>query len=96
MVDIVCRRSNTAYNQLRNAGVTIRRPGGTIYAFPHAPNGHSGEELAELCLSKGLGIIPGSAFGAPNNVRITVDKYPQVLDRGLHILIRAMHELEDK
>ena len=84
-----------AYFRLKEAGVKIVQPGGTIYAFPKVPKGHSGEELAEICLANGLGIIPGRAFGAPNHVRITVDKPIKILDAGLDILIKSIEELKE-
>lgn len=56
---------------LLTAGVkSCSKPKGSFYLFPSLPDGVDDIKLAEQLVSRGVLVIPGSAFGAPGYVRV--------------------------
>src|SRR5690606_33970542 len=60
------RRRDYFVRRLNEMGLTCHLPGGTFYAFPSVGStGFTEKEFAvELLKSKGVAVVPGSAFGA--------------------------------
>ena len=59
-------------------GITCRKPHGAFYLFPNveravAANGfsHVDEWVKALLEQEKVALVPGSAFGAPNNIRLS-------------------------
>jgi LL-diaminopimelate aminotransferase len=75
---IYARRRDMVCDALRQIGVEVTPPGGTIYVWAPVPDGHSSVSYCELVLEEsGVVISPGSAYG-PNGegffrISLTID-----------------------
>jgi aspartate aminotransferase len=85
-------RHQLIYDGLRAIpGVECHPADGTFYIFPNVkkiierlPNIHSDIELAELLLNKaGLAVIPGSAFGDPECIRLSFATSSEIIQKAL-------------
>ena len=47
---------------LKPLGITYRRPTGGVYVWCNLPPGMDGRKVADLCMKRGLSIIPGDVF----------------------------------
>lgn len=67
-----CRRDRVVA-ALDAMGLPVARPQGAFYAFPSiAGTGMGDEEFCERAVSEaGVGLVPGSSFGAPGHVRLS-------------------------
>jgi LL-diaminopimelate aminotransferase len=66
MVDVYARRRDLVCDALREIGVDVAPPKGTIYVWAPVPEGHTSASYCELVLEEsGVVISPGSAYG-PN------------------------------
>ena len=73
MVEIYRRRRDRVVDGLRAMGLPTRRPRGAFYAFPDiTATGMDDEEFCERAIVEaGVGLVPGSCFGAPGHVRLS-------------------------
>jgi LL-diaminopimelate aminotransferase len=63
---IYARRRDLVVDALREIGVRVDPPKGTIYVWAPVPDGHTSESFAELVLSEAAVVVsPGSMYG-PN------------------------------
>ncbi len=80
-------------------GVRCPNPGGAFYVFPDVSGWYSGDikgsdALAEVLLEKyGVGVTPGSGFGADNCIRMSYATSMEVIKGGLERLSRAANDL---
>lgn len=80
-------------------GVRCPMPGGAFYAFPDVSGWMKGDirgsdKLAEVLLERyGLGVIPGSGFGADSCLRLSYATSMQVIEGGLERLRKAAADL---
>ena len=80
-------------------GVRCPNPGGAFYVFPDVSGWYSGDikgsdTLAEVLLEKyGVGVTPGSGFGADNCIRMSYATSMEVIKGGLERLARAASDL---
>ena len=66
MVDVYARRRDLVCDALREIGVDVAPPKGTIYVWAPVPDGHTSASYCEMVLEEsGVVISPGSAYG-PN------------------------------
>jgi len=66
MVDVYARRRDLVCGALREIGVDVTPPKGTIYVWAPVPEGHTSASYCEMVLEEsGVVISPGSAYG-PN------------------------------
>ena len=72
----------------RKRGLPVARPQGAFYAFPSiAGTGMGDEEFCERAVSEaGVGLVPGSSFGAPGHVRLSFCVSDNELDLALERL----------
>ncbi|HYU60580.1 MAG TPA: LL-diaminopimelate aminotransferase [Solirubrobacterales bacterium] len=64
MNEIYARRRDLVVRTLREIGVPVRPPKGTIYIWAPVPEGHSSTSFAELVLEEAAVIVsPGSMYG---------------------------------
>lgn len=79
MREIFSQRLDTLYNLLKDIpGIELRKPHGAFYLFPNVTeavknNGFDNVDdwVAALLVEEKVALVPGSAFGAPNNVRLS-------------------------
>jgi len=80
-------------------GVRCPLPGGAFYAFPDMSGWLKGglkdaDALAALLLEKyGLGVIPGTGFGAPSCVRLSYATSMDAIEQGLRRFQNAAKDL---
>jgi aspartate aminotransferase len=80
-------------------GVSCQLPGGAFYAFPDMSGWLKGDikgsdDLAALLLEKyGLGVIPGSGFGADKCIRLSYATSMENIKKGLERFARAEKDL---
>lgn len=80
-------------------GVRCPNPGGAFYVFPDVSGWYSGEikgsdALAGVLLEEyGVGVTPGSGFGADNCIRMSYATSMEVIKGGLERLARAANDL---
>src|SRR4051812_8281039 len=66
MAELYQRRRDLVVGALREIGVEVTAPRGTIYVWAPVPSGHSSESFCELVLEEsGVVVSPGGAYG-PN------------------------------
>jgi aspartate aminotransferase len=86
--------------------VKCPKPPGAFYAFPDISavfgKQHQGKTISndvEFCKSllesKGLAVVPGSAFGEPKAIRISYACKPNVLTDGLNRFKSFFDELDE-
>jgi LL-diaminopimelate aminotransferase len=64
MNEIYARRRDLAVNTLREIGVEVESPKGTIYVWAPVPEGHTSASFAELVLEEAAVVVsPGSLYG---------------------------------
>ena len=64
MNEIYARRRDLVVGALREIGVEVERPKGTIYVWAPVPDGHTSTSFAELVLEEAAVVIsPGSMYG---------------------------------
>jgi LL-diaminopimelate aminotransferase len=64
MNEIYARRRDLAVDALREIGVAIQAPKGTIYVWAPVPEGHTSASFAELVLEEAAVVVsPGSLYG---------------------------------
>ncbi len=88
-------RLNFITNNLQRVGLTFVYPDGAMYVFPELQNHPSvGDDITLInkLLRAGVAIAPGSGFGANyrNFVRISACQPKHLLEKGLHILSKAL------
>jgi|SRR5690625_1196576 len=79
MKEVFSERLDTLYELLKDIpGVSLRKPHGAFYLFPNVTeavknNGfnHVDDWVKALLEEEKVALVPGSAFGAPNNVRLS-------------------------
>ena len=88
MVEIYRRRRDRVVDGLRAMGLPTRRPRGAFYAFPDiSGTGMGDEEFCERAIVEaGVGLVPGSCFGAPGHVRLSFCVSDGDLDEALRRL----------
>jgi LL-diaminopimelate aminotransferase len=78
MIEIYQRRRDLVVEALREIGVRVESPKGTIYVWAPVPEGHSSASYCELVLDEsGVVVSPGSSYG-PNGegffrISLTID-----------------------
>nr|MBS9407826.1 aminotransferase class I/II-fold pyridoxal phosphate-dependent enzyme [Streptococcus oralis] len=72
------KRRDYVYNRLIQMGLTIEKPTGAFYLFPNVKEAValSGYETVDdwakaLLEEEKVALVPGTGFGAPNNVRLS-------------------------
>jgi aspartate aminotransferase len=88
-------RLNFITNKLQRIGLTFVYPDGAMYVFPKLQNHPSvGDDITLInkLLRAGVAIAPGSGFGANYRhfVRISACQPKPLLEKGLHILSKAL------
>ncbi len=64
MNEIYARRRDLVVDALREIGVDVEKPKGTIYVWAPVPAGHTSTSFAELVLEEAAVVIsPGSMYG---------------------------------
>ncbi len=64
MNEIYARRRDLVVDALREIGVDVEKPKGTIYVWAPVPEGHTSTSFAELVLEEAAVVIsPGSMYG---------------------------------
>jgi LL-diaminopimelate aminotransferase len=64
MNEIYARRRDLVVDSLREIGVEVERPKGTIYVWAPVPDGHTSVSFAELVLEQAAVVVsPGSMYG---------------------------------
>jgi len=64
MCGIYARRRDLVVQALRDIGVEVDAPKGTIYIWAPVPDGHSSASFAELVLEEAAVVVsPGSMYG---------------------------------
>ena len=64
MNEIYARRRDLVVGALREIGVDVEKPKGTIYVWAPVPEGHTSTSFAELVLEQAAVVIsPGSMYG---------------------------------
>ncbi len=87
------------------SGITCEVPGGTFYVFPNVSglfgrewNGKTisnADQLAEYLLEEAMvAVVPGTGFGAPNNIRLSYATSMQAIESGLDRILEAATKLE--
>jgi aspartate aminotransferase len=77
-------------------GLTCAPPGGAFYAFPratgaYAPGRSNSVELAEFLLEEArVAVVPGSAFGADDHIRLSFATSIDELARGIERITAAL------
>ena len=77
-------------------GLTCAPPGGAFYAFPRAtgafaPGRSNSVELAEYLLEEArVAVVPGSAFGADEHIRLSFATSLEELGRGIERIAEAL------
>jgi len=77
-------------------GLTCAPPGGAFYAFPRAtgafaPGRSTSVELAEFLLEEArVAVVPGSAFGADDHIRLSFATSLEELGRGIERISAAL------
>lgn len=73
MLETYRRRRDRVVAALDAMGLPVARPQGAFYAFPSIEGtGMGDEEFCERAVSEaGVGLVPGSSFGAPGHVRLS-------------------------
>jgi aspartate aminotransferase len=85
-------------------GITCRRPGGAFYVFPNIKasfgKSYRGEviqnsaDLARVLLLNGrIAVVPGTAFGAENYLRISYANSWDNIEEGLNRFEQVWNEL---
>ena len=88
-------------------GFTLVEPLGAFYALPSieallgrrlpTPDGEQtvtdGESFCKLLLARGVAVIPGEPFGAPNHIRFSFALGMPDLERGIERVARMVAEL---
>ena len=80
-------------------------PGGAFYVFPNVSglvgkswNGKAitdSDSLAGYLLDEAkVAVIPGTGFGAPNNMRLSYATGMQAIEKGLHRIAEAVAKLK--
>ena len=88
-------RRDLVYRRLREMGLEVEEPRGAFYAFPSIRAfGMSSEEFCtRLIREGGLGLVPGSCFGAEGYVRLSYCYSEEELREGLDRLERFLARL---
>jgi LL-diaminopimelate aminotransferase len=64
MNEIYARRRDLAIAALREIGVEVEPPKGTVYVWAPVPEGHTSASFAELVLEEAAVVVsPGSMYG---------------------------------
>ena len=81
-------RRDRVVEALNGMGLPTRRPQGAFYAFPNIEaTGMGDEEFCERAIAEaGVGLVPGSCFGAPGHVRLSFCVSDADLDEALRRL----------
>jgi len=107
MVDVFAERRTLMHSLLSAIpGVTCRLPQGAFYALPNISStfgkSYKGEKItgsvsfAELLLRHKLcAVIPGAAFGADDNIRLSYAESIEDIKRGVARIAEFIGELED-
>lgn len=99
MVKAFAKRHQFVYEQLSHLeGVTVLPADGTFYSFPcfagvieRLPGIQNDVQLAEYLLEKaGLALVPGSAFGAPNHLRLSFATSDELLAKAMSRLVNCL------
>lgn len=93
-------RLNNLYEKLIEIeGFTCIKPQGAFYLFPNAKEaasrtGYSSvDEFTKALLEEAnVALVPGSGFGAPNNVRLSYATSPEILDEAIVRIARFVRE----
>jgi aspartate aminotransferase len=96
--DIAVATMVQAFHERRNAALAILqavpnleivRPDGAFYLFFKAPGG-DGTAFANLLLEQeGVAVVPGSAFGTPEWVRVSYAASRAEVERGMQAIVRC-------
>lgn len=98
--DVNMNAQVAAYERLRDrvvrrlsAVTEVPTPGGAFYAFPKIPAelGMTASEFFERCVARQLLVVPGKTFSARDtHLRLSYATTPEMLDRGLDVLVELM------
>jgi len=104
-IEFAKKRDEVMQTMAKIETVVCPRPQGAFYAFPDISavygRKHQGFDIADdvsfcerLLDTKGLAVVPGSAFGAPEAIRISYACKPEQLTDGLQRLEDFFNEIE--
>jgi len=93
-------RLNIIYEKLiQIPGFTCVKPQGAFYLFPNAKEAaalagyNNVDELVEALLEEAkVALVPGSGFGAPNNVRLSYATSLELLEKAIERIKTFMEE----
>ena len=90
MLETYRRRRTRVVEALHEMGLPVHEPQGAFYAFPSiAATGLGDEEFCERAIDEaGVGLVPGSCFGAPGFVRLSFCISDADVDEALRRLSR--------
>jgi aspartate/methionine/tyrosine aminotransferase len=107
MVEQFRTRRNLMLAKLqRIPGVSCSQPDGAFYLFPNTSSyyttEHGGMKIRNsyglayyLLREAGVAVVPGSAFGADDNVRLSYATSSELIDEGMERIIAAMARLTE-
>jgi aspartate aminotransferase len=79
-------------------GLTMKRPSGAFYAFPHYDHDVLSQDLSLTLAKEGLICSPGSAFGAlgENHLRFSYACSNEQIEKGMDILERVLSDIPER
>ncbi len=85
------KNMNLIYDELKDLGLTIVRPGGTFYIFPKAPE-EDAKAFSKKALKYDLILVPADTFGAPGYFRMAYCIDTEKVERSLPVLRKFIKE----
>ena len=96
MCEIYARRRDLVVEALRDIGVEVEAPKGTIYIWAPVPDGHTSASFAELVLEEAAVVVsPGSMYGPSGEgfFRISLTTPDELLREAVERLRSSSHPL---
>lgn len=91
------KRTKTICNELDNMELNYKRPKGTFFVFPNISRvSDDSMQFSEYLLDKAkIAVVPGKAFGANKNIRISYALPENIIIEGMRRLKTFLEDLED-
>ena len=96
--EILCR----GLDEMKELGISYRRPGGGVYIWCSLPRGLDSKEFANAAYKRGLALIPGYVFfpnknGGREHIRINYSfETEERIEKGIEILRETLETERDK
>lgn len=92
-IEMFKKRRDFVYESLRRHYAVVK-PTGAFYFLIKLPANISGTKFSDLCLKKGLLVVPGESFGLKDDCfRISYAVSDEVLKKGVEILVEIAKEI---